>query len=171
MLRLRKTMTTTSSSVMCRHTETERRTDVLARIRVSKRFRPRPDSLSRLARRYGLQLIVMFGSQVTGRTHPESDVDIAVLPERGRRFNWLRFYSDLVPVMANDRLDIVNLRRCPPLLAWNVAREGLLLYAADAADWDRFRIRAMKEFEDVKRFDEYRLRSIDRSLREWGLLK
>ena len=137
---------------------------------VERRLEPL-DKLPRVCRKYGLKLIVLFGSHVKDRVHPNSDVDIAVLPEKRRRPNLLNLYVDLVPFLGSDRLDIVDLRRAPPLLAWNVAREGLLLYEAQEGDWTRFRIRAMKNYDDVRRFEKLRLAALDRSLREWGVLK
>lgn len=39
-----------------------------------------PD-LAALARRHGIILLLQFGSSVTGREHPQSDVDLAPLQE------------------------------------------------------------------------------------------
>lgn len=38
--------------------------------------------LDRLARTYGIRLLLQFGSTVTGAVHPGSDIDVAVLLER-----------------------------------------------------------------------------------------
>jgi predicted nucleotidyltransferase len=40
------------------------------------------DQLSAVAGSHGIQLIVQFGSTLTGRTNPLSDLDIGVLLER-----------------------------------------------------------------------------------------
>jgi predicted nucleotidyltransferase len=133
-------------------------------------FKPAPpEALARVCRRYGLSLLVLFGSHVKGRVHPNSDVDIAVLPEKRRRPNLLSLYVDLVPALGSDRLDIVDLRRAPPLLAWNVAREGVLLYAADAWEWTTYRIQAMKNWDDVRRFRRAWLREAEVFLEELGV--
>jgi predicted nucleotidyltransferase len=42
--------------------------------------------LEPIARKHGLKLVVLFGSQVTGHAHPESDVDVAALPTH--RMSW-----------------------------------------------------------------------------------
>ncbi|HDK81390.1 MAG TPA: nucleotidyltransferase domain-containing protein, partial [Nitrospirae bacterium] len=36
----------------------------------------------KIAEKYRLPLVLLFGSQVSGRTHPQSDVDIAFLSEK-----------------------------------------------------------------------------------------
>jgi predicted nucleotidyltransferase len=38
--------------------------------------------VEKLARKYRLSLVILFGSRVSGRTHPQSDVDFAFLPEK-----------------------------------------------------------------------------------------
>ena len=38
--------------------------------------------LEEIARRHGIVLMLKFGSAASGRTHPRSDVDIAILRER-----------------------------------------------------------------------------------------
>jgi predicted nucleotidyltransferase len=43
------------------------------------------EKLERTSHRYGLDLVVVFGSQATGRAMSESDVDVAV---RMRRRGW-----------------------------------------------------------------------------------
>jgi predicted nucleotidyltransferase len=39
-----------------------------------------PQRVEEIARRHGVLLLVQFGSSVTGRMHPGSDVDLAQLP-------------------------------------------------------------------------------------------
>ena len=36
------------------------------------------NEMAEIAEKYGLDFIVLFGSQATGRTHPKSDVDIGL---------------------------------------------------------------------------------------------
>ncbi len=44
---------------------------------------PQREELARLARGYRLRMVVAFGSAVAGKTHPRSDLGVAVLPEAG----------------------------------------------------------------------------------------
>lgn len=43
-----------------------------------------PDRLAVVCRTHGVRLLLQFGSTVSGREHAASDVDLAVLLERGR---------------------------------------------------------------------------------------
>jgi len=47
---------------------------------------PSAQELEPIASKHDLKLIVLFGSQANGRTHPASDVDIAILP--AHRLSW-----------------------------------------------------------------------------------
>ncbi len=52
---------------------------------------PTPEAraaLEHVARRRGIRLLLAFGSQVTGRTHPASDRDLAVLVDPAERGDW-----------------------------------------------------------------------------------
>jgi uncharacterized protein len=122
------------------------------------------DKLARFAKRFGIRFVVMFGSCARGENGPQSDIDIAIMPEPRRRPNLLTLYGDLVPTLMDDRLDIVDLRHASPLLAWHVACEGRLLYAANWWEWVSFCTRAVKEWDDVKRFERYYLHRIDRTI-------
>lgn len=44
--------------------------------------RMEPQDIAAMARKHGIRLLLQFGSSVTGRLHPESDIDFAVLLER-----------------------------------------------------------------------------------------
>jgi predicted nucleotidyltransferase len=77
----------------------------------------------------------LFGSEARGRTHRESDVDIAVLLDRMQyprpvdRFEArLRLMADL-QVACHRTVDLVVLNDVPPLLARHVLLDGRLLIA------------------------------------------
>lgn len=55
------------------------------------------EKLDKIAAEKGIKFIVIFGSHVSGRKRPESDLDIAVLTERGRNIgDSLDYYSEIV---------------------------------------------------------------------------
>src|SRR5258706_8815182 len=74
-----------------------------------------------LARKHDLSLIILFGSQISKRLHNESDIDIAVMPNEPKKFDSMEFWCDLAETFRTDRIDIVNLKTCDPLMTWNIA--------------------------------------------------
>jgi predicted nucleotidyltransferase len=69
-----------------------------------------------------IELVVLFGSSVTGRLHKGSDivfdrsVDVVDLTNRVTR------------MLGKDNVDVVDLRRASPLLMYAAAQKGIALY-------------------------------------------
>lgn len=99
-------------------------------------------------------LLVLFGSETTGRTWSESDLDLALLCDplpspRGR----LRMIGQLQERCGDRRADVVFL--CPdtdPVLRFEVFRAGELLYEASPGRFVEERVRAMMLFYDARQF-------------------
>jgi len=90
------------------------------------------------ANRVGLVSAYLFGSQSTGKTHRESDVDVGVLlgwrthPTRQERFEErLKLSSDLIAALGANEVDVVILNDTPPPLAARIVTEGKQLFCAE----------------------------------------
>jgi hypothetical protein len=100
-----------------------------------------------------IELVIRFGSSVSGRARPDSDVDLAVLGERELT---LDDRTDLIERLARthgipeDRIDLVDLRTASPLLQHEVAEKGRLLEGTPERFLD-FRISAWKVYQDTAR--------------------
>ena len=131
--------------------------------------------LARLANRYGLELVVLFGSQATGHANERSDFDVAYMPERRRRPNMLQLdvdlYSCLREVFPNADIHTADVRKASPLLALAVARDGIVLYESSIGVWSRFRAYAFRQWEDVRKVVGYWHEHVDRYLRESAAYK
>ena len=101
------------------------------------RSQPAQTDLGHIAHRYGLDLIVLFGSQATGRARSVSDVDVAVRLADGSKVRTIagkrcaswewegRLVNDLSDALhVADDLDLAILNRASPLLLYQVARRG-----------------------------------------------
>lgn len=123
---------------------------------------PSKAQLESVAKRYGLRLIVLFGSQVTGRTHPESDVDVAVWLTRSlsasRR---TRLWMELSDAFRAE-IDLTVLNHAEPLLLSHVARKGQLLYENKRWAWQEFKGYAFRYYEDTRKFRDDLARYLDR---------
>jgi predicted nucleotidyltransferase len=124
------------------------------------------EKLSEIARRYNLDLIVIFGSQVRGRDVPGSDVDVAV---RFVRREWgnvdleLDLLDDLGEAIDGDGdLDVAFLNGAAPLLLYQVACTGVPLYERTPGDFALFQSYAARRYYDSQKFSAAQ----DRYLRE-----
>lgn len=125
-----------------------------------------------------LKLLVIFGSRATGRDHTGSDWDFAVLyDEKLRRMyeqeGWseLRIWAILENAfeLSEDKIDVVELNHCSPLMGFLIARDGKLLYEKEPNEFTRFRCKAWKIYADTAKFRKARRRSIELTLQNWGV--
>lgn len=106
-------------------------------------------------KRKGVNLVFLFGSQVKGFTHKESDVDIAVLlGERVKVTNYFKKCIELSSVFKElfpcKEREIVILNQAPPLLKHEVLAGGRLLFLVDEDEFTRFNLQAVHQYEDTK---------------------
>lgn len=86
-------------------------------------------SLTILAKQFGLDFIVAFGSQVSGRTHPGSDLDLGYT-RAGEDLSSERRYAlsqTLQEIFPDYEIDLVNLRLASPLLQHRAGFQSRLL--------------------------------------------
>ncbi len=104
-----------------------------------------------LASEAGIQLAYVFGSLARGDHHPGSDVDVAVLADHELEPLELgRLAERVAAALAGTRVDVVDLRRAPPLLAGEVAREGIAVIVRDPVQRLDFEVHALRRCEDTR---------------------
>lgn len=84
-------------------------------------------NLSQIQQKHDLSLIIMHGSQVTGKTHSKSDVDIAVVRNNESEFDLFELILDLKNYFKTDRIDLTDITHADPLLLFSVVRKAKLL--------------------------------------------
>jgi uncharacterized protein len=94
-----------------------------------------------------VRLAVVFGSAARGTENPGSDIDLGV--------SWVNSSggsaSDLAVALeraAGRRVDLVTLDASPPLLRFEIARDGIVLVEREPHAWADFRARAMIDWWD-----------------------
>ncbi|GAB6943760.1 hypothetical protein JCM14467A_05420 [Vulcanisaeta sp. JCM 14467] len=92
----------------------------------------------------------VFGSRVTGRASPGSDVDVAVFTSRD--LSWKEFVG-LMHALEDSLglgVDLVHLNRASLLLAYEVVSKGVPVLDRDVDRRVEFEVRTIKEFLDFK---------------------
>jgi len=96
-----------------------------------------------------VSLCVLFGSQATDQMHPQSDVDLAVWPAQvlpvTARLEWVveletRLNQDVSLVIVSPDLD--------PVLQFEIARQGQLIFEARAGLWEEERLHLWHAYND-----------------------
>lgn len=93
-----------------------------------------------------VRLAVLFGSSARGTATATSDIDLGVMltaepAEANEAYRALRR-------IAGSRLDVTDLRSAPPLLRFEIAKDGVLLAEREPGAWADFKAHAMIDWWD-----------------------
>ena len=109
--------------------------------------------LARVARKYALRFVILHGSAVRGRAHPDSDVDVAVVGTRPLDLQTqIRLAADLGSVFGEvsaRELDVKALHQVDPLFRYEVVRDGRLL-CGDRAGYEEFKAFSVRAYDDAR---------------------
>ncbi|HEV8310155.1 MAG TPA: nucleotidyltransferase domain-containing protein [Methylomirabilota bacterium] len=124
------------------------------------------ERLEEIARRYGIRLLLMFGSAVSGPLHARSDVDLAVWLDRSPLS--LRGHADLLGELQKlypDReVDLAVINRADPLFLKKITERCRLLHGS-ALDLAELKIYAFKRYQDHRRYLALERAYVARALR------
>jgi len=114
-------------------------------------------NLKNLAEKYGLSLVLLFGSRVTGKTHSKSDTDMAYFSDKPLSLSQeSSFFIDLLPVVREKNIDIVSLKKASPLLLKEIFDNAIVLYEARESLFSELRIYAYRKYFDSKKLFDIR---------------
>jgi predicted nucleotidyltransferase len=119
----------------------------------------------------GIGFAYLFGSVAKGRTHPGSDVDVAVWfdesrPEPGP---WATRATELAATLETALrrpVDVVELNRAPSALRHNVLSHGQLIVSRDDSARRNFYVRHTREWHDMEQTRELFAHAMSRRIRE-----
>ncbi|KKU70465.1 MAG: polymerase beta domain protein region protein [Parcubacteria group bacterium GW2011_GWA2_47_21] len=121
------------------------------------------EKASGFAEKHDLDLLVLFGSQVSGKTHKKSDYDFGFISAQPKSFEeQVRMEFELSEILKIGKTDLVDLKKAPPLLMKNVAINSVLFYQKKSTLYAAFKIYALKLFAEAKRLFEIRETAIQK---------
>lgn len=93
------------------------------------------EKLEKEALLFGVRMVILFGSQVTGKLHADSDYDVAVLtvPEKNIGEN-MKNYTDILFFLTEaldipeQKLDLTNLNNANPFLQKEIFSNCKLIF-------------------------------------------
>ena len=122
--------------------------------------------LAAWCRKNGIDLAVLFGSQVKGKTHARSDTDIALLSlgTQDLRRQWLRLNGQLEDLFAHP-VDLVIIDRdTDPVLRLEIFHHGRPLFASRPGLFDEQHIVSIKIYDDTEPLRRVRDRVLTRRI-------
>jgi len=123
--------------------------------------------IKELAEKYRLLLVVLFGSQVKGKTHSQSDVDLAFSAEEPMSpADLAKMQTDFSENLKIKDLEMVGLNGAHPFLLKQVAQNSIVLYEKERSLFAKFKIYAFKRFVEARNLMDLRKLSLDRFLQK-----
>ena len=109
--------------------------------------------LDEIARQHGIELILLFGSSVSGSVHPRSDVDLAVLLDRPSLP--LREHAELAGELQRlfpDReVDLAVINRADPLFLKKITERCRLVYGSPRR-LAELKLYAFRRYQDHRKY-------------------
>jgi len=112
------------------------------------------EKIEQIAQKYSLEMLLLFGSQISGKTHKESDYDIAYLSEMDFSIeDEGRLIIDLLPIVEgrDERIiNLVNIKKTTPLILYAMTAHAQILYEKDTVTFAQLRAYAFKKYIEMK---------------------
>ena len=125
--------------------------------------------LVEICQRFGINLVVLFGSRAKGWDRPGSDYDIAVwfedCPDEPDLRLETTIWEAFAELLGTDKLDLIVLNRADGALSFEVAYYGVPLYEAFPFAFQKFQLLAVKRYQDMRRIDRWNRLYISEYLR------
>jgi predicted nucleotidyltransferase len=101
---------------------------------------------------FDLRLVVLFGSSARGRARQDSDLDIGVLVKHPLSTTQrAKLWNDLSRLFQAE-VDLTVLNHVEPLLGYQVARDGVLLFESEPRVWEGWKSYAVRQFWDTRKY-------------------
>lgn len=95
------------------------------------------------------RLCILFGSQATGKTHPGSDVDLAVWPDAlAKPEQKLAWVTELVALLDNEVSLAIVSPELDPVLGFEIVKNGRLIFQREEGLWFNERSRLWHAYND-----------------------
>ncbi len=111
-----------------------------------------------VAKKHGLSLVLLYGSQVKGDIHKESDIDIAVLGVKPiSTDDLIALSNEFAQIFEVYEIDVKSLHNTGALFRYQVMSNSLLLYGR-SYDYHSFKAYAFRSYHDSR--DLLRLKEV-----------
>jgi uncharacterized protein len=112
--------------------------------------KPKRQHLSAFCRKAGIELLILYGSRVTGFATPSSDIDLAVQPRRGSEASKLDLIYELDAIFYPEPIDLVILTpNTTPLLRYEIFFNGRVLFEEPEGLFEQGKLKAWKLYLDT----------------------
>ncbi|MDP2709260.1 MAG: nucleotidyltransferase domain-containing protein [bacterium] len=103
--------------------------------------------IAKIAKKFELKLVLIFGSFANGKNRYDSDLDVAVLGFKEVSFDEQIGLTNKLAQIFNKNIDLSVLNKANPLLLFQVSKDPLLLYGS-REEFLKFKLYAFNTYHD-----------------------
>ncbi len=105
-------------------------------------------NIEKIAGKYSLKLLLLFGSQASGKSRPDSDFDLAYIAKKELSMEEkISLNNDFISFFNCDSIDVTDLKEANALLIYEISQNCKLLFGDDE-ELANFKIFAFKNYID-----------------------
>jgi predicted nucleotidyltransferase len=109
--------------------------------------------IAKIAKKFQLKLILVFGSFASGKNREDSDLDVAVLGAREISFaEQINLINEFAGIFHKN-IDLSVLNRANPLLIFQASQNSILLFGT-REEFLKFKLYAFKSYNDYAPYFE-----------------
>ena len=106
-------------------------------------------------KRFGISIVYLFGSRITGGSNKLSDIDIGVvlkdLPSSGdTRVIYNALYKIFSELYSDSKTDIVLLQKAPLSLQYSAIKDGKVLFEEDSIFTADYEYKVVNQYLDFR---------------------
>lgn len=109
--------------------------------------------IAKIAKKFQLKLVIIFGSFANGKNRADSDLDIAVLGLREVSFSEQISLINELSQIFNKNIDLSVLNKANPLLLFQASKNSILLYGS-REEFLKFKLYAFNVYNDYAPYFE-----------------
>lgn len=109
------------------------------------------NKIKKIAQKYGLTIVLLFGSQAKGRLHLQSDLDLAFYPQK--KVDEQKLYEEFVHLFRRTDIDLINFRENHNhLLRYQILSQGIPLYESQPGLKSTLEWQSFFDYVDFKKY-------------------
>lgn len=110
--------------------------------------------LEKLAKKFNLDLLVLFGSRAKGINNINSDWDFAFIKYGNFTYeDEFNLNLELIKIIQNEKIDLVNIMKTQkPKLNYEIFNYGYLIFEKKKNNFDNLKSLSVIDYIDSKRF-------------------
>lgn len=124
--------------------------------------------IEKIAERYSLDLLLLFGSRATGKIYKGSDFDVAYLSKKELGLQKeAELIIELAPIFGSENIDLVNLKKAASLLFYAITKNCKVVYAKDPLIFPTLRAYAFKKYIETKPLYEEKFKRLKKEIKQY----